>query len=258
MQSTLLSKVLSTAATTATVLVIFFLLFFLYSKFLGPLPLSVNSLVTNKSDIFSSNGVGKAEIKPDMAIVRAGVQVTGSTVEQAQTELNTAINKVTEGVKALGIKDEDIQTENYNVNPNVDFTEGQNQRITGYSANSNVVIKVKDISKANQVVDIATANGANLVGGIIFDVSDKTAAVNEAREEAVKEAKQNAQQAARVAGFSLGKLINYNEWIPQDNMTYGLGGSADISKSSAPQAPTQVEPGSAEVIINVTLSYEIN
>lgn len=261
----MLKDVLRHILYVGSTILVFFLILTIYSKTFGPLPFSVNSIVTNKSDIFSSSGNGKAEIKPDMAVIRVGVQANGTTVQQAQTDLNTAINKVNDAVKALGIKNEDIETENYNVNPNMDFREGQNeqssfapqnQRITGYTATSNVVIKVRDISKASQVVDTATGNGANLVGRITFDVSDKTAAINEAREEAVKEAKQNATQAAKVAGFSLGKLINYNEWIPQENIPYGIGGT-ELSKPDAPSTPTEIQPGSTEVIINVTLSYEI-
>lgn len=235
----------------------FFILLFLYSKFLGPLPVFINSIVTNKSDIFSSTGEGTAFIKPDIAVVRAGVQSNGQTVKEAQDQLNANINKVTESVKALGIKTEDIETENYNIYPNTDFREGQNQKITGYSANTNLAIRVKEIDKTNQIIDAVTRSGANMVSGVTFEVSDKTKAVNEAREEAVKEAKQNAENAAKVAGFTLGKLINYNEWMPQDGPIGLAKGAAEVSTQEDQAPTTNVQPGTTQVKINVTLSYEI-
>lgn len=90
----------------------------------------------------------------------------------------------------------------------------------------------------------------------MFEVDDKTKAENEARQKAVAEAKAKAENAARVAGFSLGKIVNYNESfggypgpIPMMVKAEGMGG--------ADRAPTQIETGSSQIVITVSLSYEI-
>lgn len=233
--------------------VVFFALLFVYSKIGGPIPLSVRSVVTQKMDAFTVNGEGKVSISPDMAVVTVGVQTTGNTVKATQDDLNRRINAVSEAVKALGISGADIQTTNYSIYPNYDF-QAPSQRITGYNASSNLVIKIKDLDITNDVIDTATAQGANTVSGVTFDVEDKEKAQNEARELAVADAKKKAQTAANIAGFSLGKIVNYSE-------SFGGGGigplpymARDIALESV---KTEVEPGSQEILVNVSLSYEI-
>lgn len=227
---------------------------FLYIKLAGPIPFSVNSVTTNKSDTFQVIGEGKVVVRPDIAKIQVGVESQGSTVKLAQDQLNSAINKVSQSIKALGVDEKDIQTENYNIYPNRDYT-SSSQKITGYSASSNLSIKIKDINKINFVLDAATASGANQVGGITFDVEDKTKAENQAREKAVKEAKKKAEEAAKVAGFRLGKIVNYSESFQGEGPPFLDFKSAQVSQAGG--SPSQVEPGSNEVRVIVTLSYEV-
>lgn len=231
----------------------FFTLLLIYTKLVGPIPFSVNSIITTKSDTFQVSGEGVVEVKPDVALVTVGVSANGSTVKAAQDQLNGAINKVSQAVKQLGVSDKDIKTTNYNINPTYDYLSGS-QKTTGFTASSNLSIKVRQIDKANSIIDAATQSGANQVGGVSFDVDDKTKAENEAREKAVAVAKKKSEQAARIAGFRLGRIINYQENfggypVP---LPYAIGTTE--SKSSP---PTQIEPGSNEIRVTVTLSFEI-
>lgn len=238
-----------------SMILVFFVALFVYTKLAGPIPFSVTQVTTTKTDTFSVTGEGKATVSPDIAIIQAGVQTQAATVKQAQDQLNKNINAVSEAVKKLGISDKDIQTSNYSVHPNYDYNGGQ-QKIIGYNATSTLTIKVRDIEKANSVLDAATASGANQVGGISFDVDDKTKAENEARAEAVAEAKKKAVDAAKIAGFRLGRIINYQE---------GFGGGVPpiayaergVTMAKDMANPTQVEPGSQDITVTVTLSYDI-
>jgi len=241
----------------ASAVVLFFILLFAFVKLVGPIPFSMTSVVTNKTDTFTVTGEGKAVAIPDVAIVSAGVEAQGSSVTALQNELNAKINKISDAVKRLGVDAKDIQTTNYSISPMYDYTSGT-PRITGYQASSTLTIKVRAIDKANGVIDAATANGANQVGGVTFDVSDKTKSENEARDLAVKEAKAKAEAAAKSAGFTLGRVINYTETngeTPRPMPLFAKAESAAGGTTVTP--PTQVEPGSSEITIDVSLSYEI-
>jgi len=239
----------------ASAVVLFFILLFAYTKWVGPIPFSVSSVVTNKTDTFTVTGEGKSTAIPDMAIVTAGVQAQGSSVKTIQNELNTKMNKISDAIKNLGVELRDIQTSDYSISPTYDYN-GGTPRITGYQANSTLTIKVRILDRANSVIDAATANGATNVGNITFDVSDKTKAENEARDLAVKEAKTKAQTAAHAAGFALGRVINYSENTGGNFRPVPMMAKADSAVGLA--APTtQIEPGSSEIIIDVSLSYEI-
>ena len=235
----------------------FFILLFVYTKLVGPIPFSLNSVVSTKTDNFSVSGEGKVTVSPDIALVNVGVTVQGSSVKVVQQELNTKMNAVTAAVKKLGIDSKDLQTSHYNISPTYDYSEST-QRVTGYHASSNLTVKVREIDKANSVVDAASANGANQIGGISFGVDDKTKAEDEARKLAVAEAKKKAQSAAKIAGFALGRIINYQE---------SFGGQIrpmmeTFDKSTLPMAgggePTNIEVGTDEVVVVVTLTYQLD
>ncbi len=230
----------------------FFILLFSFTKIFGPIPFSVNSVTTTKSTTFDVTGEGKATAAPDVAMVTVGISAKGATVKDAQNQINSTINKVSTAVKSLGVDAKDIQTTNYNINPSYDYTGGQ--RLTGYSASTNLSIKVRQIERANSVIDEATANGANQVGGISFDVDDKSKSENEARQKAVADAKKKAEDAAKIAGFKLGRIINYSEDFGGLPRPIPMLSAADIK---AQGAPTQIEPGSSDITVVVTLSYEI-
>lgn len=230
----------------------FFILLFSFTKIFGPIPFSLNSVVTTKSTTFDVTGEGKVTATPDVAMVTVGIQANAPSVKASQDQINSVINKVSDAVKKLGVDPKDIKTTNYNVNPTFDFNNGQ--KITGYSANTNLQIKVRKMDQANSVIDAATENGANQVGGISFDISDKSKLENEARAKAVSEAKKKATDAAKIAGFKLGRIINYSE---------NSGGISPMPYRAMAKdmniggVPTRVEPGSNEITVTVTLSFEI-
>lgn len=235
-------------------LVVFFTLLFTYTKIVGPLPFSVNSVTTQKSTTFDVMGMGKVAAKPDIASVTAGIQVQAQSVKSAQDQINNVTDKVTESLKGNGIDPKDIKTVNYSIYPVNDYSNAS-QKITGYTANTSLLIKVRNLDNINNVIDTATANGANQVSGITFDIDDKTKLQNEARQKAVDEARKKASDAAKIAGFKLGKIINYSE--NQQGFDRPMPFAVNASEKAAVAPSTQVEPGSSEVTVNVTLSYEI-
>lgn len=243
---------------------------FVYTKLAGPIPFSVTSVTTQKTDSFSVTGEGKAAMTPDNATVRLGVTSSGATAEIAKNKMNEVINKVTQEIKALGVEDKDIKTENvsvyedYNSRPlpadkmgaTTPAVQDPNARATSYIGNTTLVISTKQVDMANKVIDVGTKNGINQLGGVQFGNEDKTAAENEARQKAVENAKAKAQTAANAAGFKLGKIINYSE------STGGGGGVMYAAKAmdsaQAPNPATQLQPGENELVMMVTLSYEVN
>src|SRR4051812_10577076 len=101
--------------TPLVVILFFFVVLFLYTNLAGPIPFSVNSITTTKSNLFTVSGTGKASAVPDTAMASFGVTKTAPTVESAQTQINEVANKITAQLKTLGIADKDIQTTNYTV-----------------------------------------------------------------------------------------------------------------------------------------------
>lgn len=236
-----------------TVLFVFAFLY-IFTTVFGPLPFSVNSVVTNKADLFTVNGEGEATAVPDTAMLSLGVTKEAATVQQAQTQVNTVANKITEDLKGLGVKVKNIKTTNYSINPTYDFSSGK-QTVTGYSVSQNMEVRLQPIEQANKALDMATAAGANVVGGITFVLDDVTQEKLEqqARKDAVDKAKKKAEDTAQLAGIRLGKIINVTESSGDfPRPMYTMEAKADLGGGE----PTQVTPGENTVRITVSLSYQ--
>ncbi|MBU2632811.1 SIMPL domain-containing protein [Patescibacteria group bacterium] len=231
-----------------------FLSLFIFTKFFGPIPFSVTSTVTTKSNFFTSTGQGEATGIPDTARVSIGVAQQGQSVEQTQEKTNQLAERVIEEIKKLGIGEKDIKTTNYSINPRQDFSAGSN-KIIGYEATQNLEISTKDTTKINQVVDVATLNGANLVGGVqfIFSPEKQKEIEKKAREEAVRNAKEKAQSLANAAGISLGKIVDVQENSGIESPRL-LMQKADLEIND--RTNTNITPGENKVIVTITLSYE--
>lgn len=238
-------------------LAIVFLALVLYGKF-GP-GIPVQSVVTQKQDLFTVSGEGKVTVVPDTGIIDVGISSNHSTVKAAQDQANTVINNITSALRELDIDAKDIKTNNYSVYPQYDYNPGSVPgRITGYQVNANLTVTVRELDKINQVVDSATTNGANTIGGIqlTVDESKQKELMQQARELAVNEAREKAESLARAAGITLGKIVNV---VEAGSPVYpGPFFSKDIAlrAEGAGGVPTDIQPGSTDITTSVTLYYE--
>jgi len=237
--------------------IIFFALLFVFAKW-GP---SINFATTTqtKGEPFIASGEGKVSVTPDIAIVTLGIQETGSSLKTVQNSVNIKSKSLTEALKTLGVSENDIKTTSYNVYPQYDYSNAS-QRIIGYQVSTNYKATVKDFDKVNDILVSATAAGANIVGNVSFDINDSTKLekTNEARELAVKNAKEKAEGLAKAAGIGLGKILNVSENQSASNairtMTKPVAGGGDLEKSIA---QPDIQPGQTEINVTISLSYEV-
>jgi len=238
-------------------LVAIFVLAFIFLRFAPPLPIS--SVVTQKQDMFTVSGEGKVTVVPDTALVSLGINLTKPTVKEAQAEANKVMTGITQAVKDSGVGEKDIKTTSYSINPEFDYRTGPPNRVSAYRVFAEVNVKVRDLEKINDVIDRSTAAGANSVGGIQLTVDEdrQKELLQQAREEAVKEAKSKAESLAKAAGLTLGRIVNVQESSggdtpPRPMMAFEK--AADAGGGAA--NPTQIQPGSTDIFTTVTLSYE--
>ena len=237
-------------------IIIFFVLLFVYSKFGPSLPISV--LSQTKGEPMMVSDTGKVAVVPDIAKVNLGIEAQGQTLKKVQDDVNTKSKKLTDSLKKLGVKDNDIKTTNYSVNPEYDY-QSQPFRINGYRVSTNYEVKILDFELVNDVLTAATDAGANVIGNISFEVNEetKTKLTQEAREKAVKLAKSKAEGLAKASGITLGKIINVTE---SQGIDYPrpIMYSKEIAIGAADSSQVaNVTPGETEISVTVNLSYEI-
>ncbi len=225
---------------------------------------------------FAVTGEGRAVAVPDIAEFTFSVITEGKNIGELQKQNTEKVNKIIEFLKQNSVEAKDIKTTAYNVSPQYEYfscppviyQEGNLQaeprpcpapRISGYTINQTVSVKVRDLNKTGELLAGSVDKGANSVSQLTFTVDDRSAIEQEAREEAITKAKEKALATASAGGFSLGQLLSIDEGIPTPYpQPYysdgGFGGGASAEKSYVPPV---LEPGSQEIMVSVTLRYEI-
>lgn len=245
---------------------------------------------TSSDSRFTVQGTATITEKPDEAMISFMVSKTAVKLEDAQTQANTVANKIVADLKKMGIAEKDIKTSNYNSYPVYEQTSGSKaivgtrsggsgvviqppmsvvpppqsdqQPIVGYTVSQNVNVTVRNISKANGIVDTITKDGAENISGPSFTFSDskQKSLTDQARNAAIADAKQKAQSLAKAAGIHLGRIINIQEDGIYPMRTMGgkamdSNGSVGVTTQTI-SLPTNLNPGENTITQNVTLSYE--
>ena len=231
----------------------FFILLAVYTKLVGPIEFRVNQISTQKAAFFDVSGEGSATTIPDQAETTLGITISQSTVAVAQTQANEVINNIIKNLKDNGVEEKNITTQNYYINPNYNYSSGSN-RIRGYTVSANLLVKFTDFDKLNQSLDSAVTLGANQIGGVSFTLSPKSTAEaqDQAREEAVAQAKRKAESLAKAAGIRLGRIVN----IQENSLQPPTPILRSLETATPSDGATQIQPGTTEIKLTVTLSYE--
>lgn len=207
---------------------------------------------------------------PDVATFSAGIITQGGKdLAGLQKENTTKSNKIIDFLKSKGVDAKDIQTEQYSLEPRYQTSNCYSRTVTGiqtcppaeivgYTINQLVSVKVRNFTIIGDLLAGVVTAGANNVSSISFTIDEPDMLQNQAREKAIEKAKTKAQAIARAGGFSLGKVVSFDEGYGGWPMPYyakeldaSLGGAANQA-----MAPT-IEPGSQDVTANVTIRYEI-
>ena len=214
------------------------------------------------------SGEGKVAVKPDIATVTASVVTSAAKVGDAQAQNSTRSNKVMDFLKSKGIAEKDIKTAGYVITPQYDYGSpcpiifGSPQtrcpsgtpRISSYEVRHTIQVKVRDLTKADAVLEGVIANGANEVGNLQFGIDDESSVIAAARKEAIEDAKKKAGVLAHDLGIRLKNIVSFSEGEGAPVFPYALKEGLD-GAASAPAAP-RVAPGEQEVKSSVTITYE--
>ena len=203
----------------------------------------------------SVTGSGRAVGVADLAILELGVDVEMTTVEEAREAAANAMQGVLSSLEENEIDETDIQTVQFSIQPQYDFSSDRAQSLRGYRVSNVVTAKIRVIETAGQVIDDAAKAGGDavIIRRISFTIEDSAALEEEARESAVMEARHRAEQLAASSGVSLGKPLSIVE---------GLGSVApqsfDARSTLADGGATPIQAGELEVVVSVQIVYTID
>ena len=193
-------------------------------------------------------GEATVAVAPDMAIIRIGVSSQGKNAHEASEANARQMTAVLGAIKQSGIDDRDVQTSRLSLQPQYDPNKGGTARLTGFLVTNQLTVKIHKIESLPDILDRAIAAGANEMSGIEFVVSQESRLLDQARAEAVADARRKAELYAQAAGAKLGEVLQ---------ITDETGSAPHPVKQAFRAGAVPVAPGEQTLRVAVTVSYAL-
>ena len=165
----------------------------------------------NEGPCVNASSTVTKELNPNYAQINISVETKAKTAEDASKENAEISAAVVQNLKALidTRKGENIETINYNVNPQYSHKDGKSI-LTGYNVSNTVKVKTRDVKSVSAIIDDAMKAGANRVSGLEFGYDDDGLICNELYSKATRNAYSQAQSVAKALGSEVTGARNIN------------------------------------------------
>lgn len=219
----------------------------------------------------SVTGEGEVFAKPDIATFSFTVEAKEADATTAQNKASEIMTAVLAYLKEGGVEEKDIKTEYYNLSPRYDYPEARcyggycppsndEPKLIGYQVSQSVSVKVRNTEKAGELLSGVGDKGAMNVSGLSFTIDDEDSLKTEARELAIKDAKEKARVLAESLGVRLVRMNGF--WEEEGGYPapyYGMGGGDMMMKAdvAVESAAAEVPVGENTITSRVNISYEI-
>jgi uncharacterized protein YggE len=185
---------------------------------------------------------GRAEAKPDEARLSLGVQSQGASAAEAARANREKMDRVTATLGQLGVKGDDLQTQNLSLQ-RIDYGPERGR----FRADNVVEVRIRDMNRVGEAVAGATDAGANLLGGPNLRVSDPEAATRSAYAEAYKAARARAEAYAGAANLAITRVVAIHDGGAVGSpRAYGrnmnMEGAVTTMDAAATVAPQEAAP----------------
>lgn len=210
------------------------------------------------------DGTGDASAVPDTATFSVTVQQEAKDVKTAQDATTKKGNDIIAYLKEQGIDEKDIQTTDYSISPQYDYSSVAcsggycppgKQTLRGYQVSETVSVKVRDTKKAGDLLSGVGSRGATDVSGLSFTVDQPDAVQAQARDKAITQAKEKAEVLAKSLGVTLVRIVGFSE--NGGGRAYPMYAKMDMMSVSSAGASPEIATGQNKYTSNVSITYEV-
>ncbi|HEY4496292.1 MAG TPA: SIMPL domain-containing protein [Candidatus Paceibacterota bacterium] len=211
-------------------------------------------------------GKGEVLTKPDIASFSFTVEKESLNVAEAQSSAAKVVNQILAELKKLEVAEKDVKTLGYNIYPRYEYSvggvsydyypsNGGKRVLAGYVVSQTIEVKVRKITDAGKIISNIGELGAANLSGLSFSVDKEETFQAEARQKAINDAQDKAENLAKDLGVTLVRITSFSESGNYPGPIYyakaaeGLGMGGDMT----PEVPS----GENRIVSNVTLTYEI-
>jgi uncharacterized protein len=225
------------------------------SLLLAPGLASAQTPPTPNEPVVVVSGEGVVKAPPDRAFAMFSVESRSKDPKEAQAQNAKAMTAVQTRLAAAGLLKDAVRTLSYDLNLESDWVNGR-QIPKGYVARNTIEVRLEEITRVGEIIDIAITSGANAVHGVRFDLKDRDALEREALKRATADARARAEAAAAGAGATLGRVVRIEEPSRGYPMAPPVAMMREVAQDArAPTTP--VVAGEIEIRATVVLTASL-
>jgi uncharacterized protein len=201
------------------------------------------------------SGSGTASGPPDVLTVVVDVSVTDATAAAALADDNTRSASVISTLTHGGVASRQIQTSNVTLQPQ--YRLGNPSTIVAYQVTNTITAQLHDFSTAGTLIDdvVAAAGDAVRLDSVTFSLTNPDALEDQARAQAVHEARGHAQSMAQASGERLGPICSISDQSQPVSPPY-LTEPAASDAGRAAQG-VSLAAGTQQATAQVTMVYSL-
>ena len=207
------------------------------------------------------SATGTVRLVPDKAAVTFGVTTRETTAEAAQSKNSEAVSRVVALLTERGVEEKSIRTANYSMYPQYDWSDGGEQRITGYNVTTTMTVQDQNIEDLGKLLSACVAAGINHIDNVSFLCSGYDEAYRQALAQAVAASRDKAEALAAAAGKKLGEPVIITEGWQDTSARYGrsanTNGAFAVQEAAMDSAGPNLQPGETGIVANVTVTYRM-
>jgi uncharacterized protein len=192
---------------------------------------------------------------PDQAFVGLAVESRDPNPGAAQRRNAEVMDAVLAKLAGAGVPKDALRTLSYELMEDFDYDNGK-RLSRGFLARNSIEVRVDDLKKVGEIIDVATGAGANSVTGVRFDVKDRTTLEQEALSRASADARSRAEAVAKGGGVRVGALVRLEErgsFTAPPPAPY----MARMAAADEAAAKTSIQPGELEIRAEVSLTAKL-
>jgi uncharacterized protein len=230
-------------------------------------PADAQYALAGGANAISVNGEAEIRVVPDEVLLSLGVETFDKVLKSAKSLNDDRIKKTIASARGFGVLAEHIQTDYIGIEPryhNSDIS----RELLGYVVRKTVLIRLKDISKFEDLLSAALEAGVTHVHGIDFRTTELRKHRDQARVLALKAAQEKAELLARESGRRVGKAMSIGEASYGYHSSYGswwggrYGSTAQNVVQSFGGAALErdgtLAPGQISIRVNVGASFSLD
>jgi hypothetical protein len=200
---------------------------------------------------------GKFEAAPDTAVVRMDVAAQQETSSAAYNKAAAAVERIRQVLKSNGIDPKSAQFSSYQLQPVYDWKDPKH-KVLAYRATSDVTLKLRDFSKAGELLGQLANIEDTQNQSISYTLEDIEQAKAKASEDAFKKARLQAGAVATAGGRALGELLYASVDVNQPNIVpLMMPQMARMSATAAPAPTAEFTPQAVTINAHVNALFAL-